>query len=120
MVMSLNIQAPSSVPQKDISSSIHVCIFLLKPKVEVMPQGLSKLFGVSHQSANGARTMSLLVLQIYIEVLHHIFLKKIITEVQGTLNMNGGYIFHYGAFRLAHLVVMLRKTLTKYGSFPRR
>jgi len=25
----------------------------LKPKVEVMARGLSKLFGVSHQSANG-------------------------------------------------------------------
>jgi len=31
---------------------MHECNPYLKPKVEVMPQGLSKLFGVSHQSTN--------------------------------------------------------------------
>ena len=41
--------------------------------------------------------MTLLVLRIYIEVLQHIFLKKVIAEVRETLNMNGGlYLLLWG------------------------
>jgi len=55
-----------------------------------MPRGLSKLFRVAINKLTGARTMALLVLWICIEVLPHIFLKKVIAEVRGTLNINGG------------------------------
>jgi len=37
---------------KDIYANIHECDPLLKSKVEVIPQGLSKLFGVGQQSTN--------------------------------------------------------------------
>ena len=45
----------------------------------------------------GLRTKALLVLRIYIEALQHIFLKKVIAEVRGTLNMNEGlYLLLWG------------------------
>jgi len=40
------------VSRKDIEASIHEFNPHLKPKVEVMPRGLSKLFGVGQQSTN--------------------------------------------------------------------
>ena len=41
--------------------------------------------------------MALLVLWIYIEVLQYIFLKEVIVEVRGTLNIKGGlYILLWG------------------------
>jgi len=46
--------------------------------------------GLAINQLIGVRTMALLVLRIYIEALQYIFLKKVIVEVRGTLNMNGG------------------------------
>jgi len=37
--------------------------------------------------------MVLLVLSIYMDALQHIFLKKVIADLRGTLNMNGEVLF---------------------------
>ena len=53
--------------------------------------------GLAINRLSWVRTTALLVLRIYIEALQHIFLKKVIAEVRGTLNMNVGlYLLLWG------------------------
>jgi len=62
-----------------------------------MPRGLSKCMELTTNQLTWVRTIALLVLWIHIDVLQHIFLKKVIAGVQGTLNMNGGlYLLLWG------------------------